>query len=138
MKLRIRLAAGAAALAVSTFGLVGLGATTAHAVDSYYCGDGVKLGNGTVVEECLHLGGNGYWQPYVFVGAFTNVISGSQWINSNGQHGDITNIATGQYWAGNIWGKSTNWRSSCYVQAQVSIDFPGEAYNLFSPSEYVC
>ncbi|MGW1811816.1 hypothetical protein [Streptomyces sp. NPDC002078] len=138
MKLRNRLAAGAATLAVSTFGLVGLGATTAHAADSYYCDGGPTLPNGTWVEECIHLGGNGYWQPYTYLSNSAFVYAGSQWINSNGQHGDWTFIPGGQYSVGNIWGGSTNWRSSCYVQAQASITFAGASYNLYSPSEYVC
>ncbi|MEU9101289.1 hypothetical protein [Streptomyces sp. NPDC048361] len=102
----------------------------------------MTLSNKTSVMECIHLGGNGYWQPYMYLTGFTNmweVPSVGQWINSaDGHHGDFTHIPGGQYNAGIIWGKSTNWRVDCYVQAQASISVPDEAYGLFSPTKKVC
>ncbi|WP_280703457.1 hypothetical protein [Kitasatospora sp. GP82] len=134
--------AGALALTFASTAALAATAAPAHAADSYYCGGAVTLSNGTNVSECIHLGGNGYWQPYMRLSGPTYMWEQDkvgQWINSaNGHYGDFTHIPGGQYNGGIIWGQSTNWRVDCYVQAQAFISVPDEAYDLFSPTQKVC
>jgi hypothetical protein len=86
--------------------------------------------------------GNGYWQRYLQFDGPSYLLGESndnQWINScNGHYNDYSHIPGGQFNGGIIWGKSTNWRVDCYVQAQAQIDAPDEAYTMYSPTKKVC
>ncbi|MBF9066789.1 hypothetical protein [Streptacidiphilus fuscans] len=139
MKLVKRLTTSAAALGLATVGIVGLGATAAHAADSYYCGTSVTYGDVTVTG-CIHLGGNGYWQPYVVVDdSQLHQVTGSQWINSNGSYNDTSSFNSTVDGSAVVWGGSTNWRVSCYVQAQAAVIVDGTSVGrVYSPSEEVC
>lgn len=139
MKLVRRLTTGAAALGLATAGVVGLGTTAAHAADSYYCHTSVSYGDVTATG-CIHLGGNGYWQPYIVVSDNQwHQVAGSQWINSNGTYNDFTNYNATVSGSSVVWGGSTNWRVSCYVQAQADVYVDGTYVGrVYSPSEQVC
>jgi hypothetical protein len=142
MRLRI---AKATAVTLASLAVVGLQTAVAHAADTYYCSKPLDLGQGISVDECIHLGGNGYWQPYLQIhnGWITvlGLSNDKQWINSGGAFNAYKPIPYTEAPPGTtttIWGASTDWRNTCYVQGQALVDFPGQAYQLNSPSEEVC
>jgi hypothetical protein len=135
----------ATAVTLASLAAVGVQTTAAHAADTYYCSTPLDLGQGISVDECIHLGGNGYWQPYLQIhnGWITvlGLSNDKQWINSGGAFNAYKPIPYTEAPPGTtttIWGASTNWRNTCYVQGQAFVDFPGQAYQLNSPSEEVC
>lgn len=136
---RLRRVLSALMVSAAALGAVAVATGTAQAADSYLCGTSVSSGSVTATG-CVHLGGNGYWQPYIQIsGSNRDLITGTQWINSNGTDGDFSNYEWDLKGSYRIWGTSTNWRVSCYVQAQADVNIDGTyAGRVYSPSEYVC
>lgn len=137
----VRLRRGLSALTVTAaaLGAAAVGTGTAHAADSYLCNTSVSYGDVTVTG-CIHLGGNGYWQPYIVVSdTYLHQVTGSQWINSNGTYNDRSNYNATIAGTSVVWGTSTNWRVSCYVQAQADVSVDGTYIGrVYSPSPNVC
>lgn len=135
---RLRRWLSALAVAAAALGATAVASGTANAADSYWCGTSVTY-HDFKAFGCIHLGGNGYWQPYIQV-SDSNVhhVTGLQWINSNGTEGDFSTFDT-YIASARVWGTSTNWRVSCYVQAQADINVDGVYVGrVYSTSEYVC
>ena len=67
-------------------------------------------------------------------------VGDQQWINSGGALGDYKSLPSGTVNPGitNLWGQSTNWRNTCYVQGQADVWVNNGTLQYNSPSEYVC
>ena len=132
-------------MTAASIGAVAVSGGVAHAADTYHCGTTLNAGD-LSITGCLHLGGNGYWQPYLVVGnGGGQQISGSMWINSGGVYSANGTQGLSYYLIGNaegnfvVWGTSTNWRVTCYVQAQEDIYIDGGYLGrVYSPSLGVC
>jgi hypothetical protein len=150
---KLRRGVTAVAMTAASLGTMAFGAGAAHASgDTYLCKTTININNQISVTGCIHLGGNGYWQPYVIIhGGSGQDISGNMWINSNGVYSSTPAQGLSGYQQNNvdtnadmnqsfvIWGASTNWRVNCYVQAQESFYIDtGYVGTVYSPSVEVC
>ncbi|WP_158835936.1 hypothetical protein [Streptomyces sp. NRRL S-350] len=142
MKRAMERLAGAVALTFASALTMTATALPAHAVDTYSCGASVPLTTGARVAVCLHFGGSPGWsQPLIQITGGGTILNDStqMWLNSgDGHYNDYSYPTPGYYGEGKIWGKSTDWRIGCYVQAQAYIGVPGAVYGVYSPTMNVC
>lgn len=106
-----RLATGAAALALSTAGLVGLGAGAAHASDAVPCrGWTGSYPDGTQLNPCNDTGGTGsldHWYGYVYTPRTDIRVTLQLWNKPSTQPGEPTHLVS-SYSPTNAIGPSSN------------------------------